>query len=422
MPIRAACQCGKAFAAPDNLAGKTVKCPGCGQPLKIPAAGGGAPAGAKAPAPRPATPPQPAPFAGGLGDLLDEAGITQHAGPRCPACDSPVPPQALICTKCGFNRQTGVRTTSEVSTGGKHVGHGDAADALLAQARKEVEAAPVHTDDKEMGGVASVWTWVFVLFLPILFASGFAIAILWGGTLAFPAMIVWGAIQADSYWYIIPALVIGAGILLTAFGWLNVTSVALDRNVWHGILCMFLVGSYCYYWGLFNWKWSRSAMMTYFSGIWLLNFGSCLFFMFIFFEVGLYIPCFALLIMYVAQLVAFIGATGVTLVAIEESLGQGLACVLTGIYTLIYGFMRWAQCKVDMIIFLVGCCLAIVSAIVFVVGFAAHSGKFNERMKKAMEDAQRKNPEQSWRHERIVRPEFEVARGDESLAGAEYSR
>lgn len=43
MPIPVACSCGKSFAAPDNLAGKTVRCPGCQQPLAIPAAGQAAP-------------------------------------------------------------------------------------------------------------------------------------------------------------------------------------------------------------------------------------------------------------------------------------------------------------------------------------------------------------------------------------------
>src|SRR5258708_17142452 len=60
MPIKFQCACGKASGAKDELAGKTVKCPGCQQPLKIP---GGAPvaakatakpAGAKSPAPVPA--------------------------------------------------------------------------------------------------------------------------------------------------------------------------------------------------------------------------------------------------------------------------------------------------------------------------------------------------------------------------------
>jgi hypothetical protein len=37
MPIAVACKCGKKFQAPDNLAGKRVKCPGCQQSLMVPA-------------------------------------------------------------------------------------------------------------------------------------------------------------------------------------------------------------------------------------------------------------------------------------------------------------------------------------------------------------------------------------------------
>ena len=36
MAIELACSCGKRFAAKDDLAGKTVRCPGCAQPLTIP--------------------------------------------------------------------------------------------------------------------------------------------------------------------------------------------------------------------------------------------------------------------------------------------------------------------------------------------------------------------------------------------------
>jgi hypothetical protein len=37
MPILVACQCGGSFQAPDNLAGKRVKCPACGGDLAVPA-------------------------------------------------------------------------------------------------------------------------------------------------------------------------------------------------------------------------------------------------------------------------------------------------------------------------------------------------------------------------------------------------
>jgi len=37
MPIVVACRCGQRFQAQDHLAGKTVRCPSCSQPLQIPA-------------------------------------------------------------------------------------------------------------------------------------------------------------------------------------------------------------------------------------------------------------------------------------------------------------------------------------------------------------------------------------------------
>lgn len=39
MPIIVSCRCGQRFSAIDELAGKRVSCPSCGQPLAIPAAG-----------------------------------------------------------------------------------------------------------------------------------------------------------------------------------------------------------------------------------------------------------------------------------------------------------------------------------------------------------------------------------------------
>src|SRR5258708_3635722 len=49
MPIVVACQCGKRFKAGDQFAGKRTRCPGCGQPLTIPAV------------PAPPAPPRPVP-------------------------------------------------------------------------------------------------------------------------------------------------------------------------------------------------------------------------------------------------------------------------------------------------------------------------------------------------------------------------
>src|SRR5262245_15756288 len=46
MPIIAGCKCGKKFKVKDEMAGKPVKCPACGSPLRIPAPAGKSAGGA----------------------------------------------------------------------------------------------------------------------------------------------------------------------------------------------------------------------------------------------------------------------------------------------------------------------------------------------------------------------------------------
>jgi hypothetical protein len=154
MPIPVACACGQKFAAQDRLAGKTVKCPKCGQPISIPAAPGAAPAkstpstskqpaatakptaakSAKQPPPnqpvdlfakspaRPAAQPPVDLFASqgppdaGVGGILDEIGLERFtSATRCPNCGGDMQAGAVICVRCGFNTQTGkqLRTVSD---------------------------------------------------------------------------------------------------------------------------------------------------------------------------------------------------------------------------------------------------------------------------------------------------------------------
>lgn len=91
MPIEVACQCGRRFAARDDLAGKTVACPGCKGPLRIEA-------------PRPASVPvEPT----GVSSILDEIGLqTDERGIVCPKCQNRIAIGTSICTKCRYNLQT----------------------------------------------------------------------------------------------------------------------------------------------------------------------------------------------------------------------------------------------------------------------------------------------------------------------------
>jgi hypothetical protein len=202
MPIKVQCACGKAFAAKDELAGRTVKCPSCQQPLKIPgAAPGKPPAKPGAPAPaakpaatkpaatkpaaakpsaakpaataKPAAAPRPAPAPTSGDSLFDEIGLqaaTEGTRP-CPGCTQPLPINAVICVKCGYNARIGrrmetVRVGSEAGVGG----HGAVAQDLLDRAAQVMEE-DVAEDKKKTGEGLPWWVYLIGLCMLIAFAT-----------------------------------------------------------------------------------------------------------------------------------------------------------------------------------------------------------------------------------------------------------
>jgi hypothetical protein len=95
MPIPVSCRCGKSFAANDNLAGKTVKCPACQQPLAIPALGMNS--ATAAPRTQAATQPTPQRTAEGKIVVACACGAKFAAGVelagkrvKCPKCGQPL--------------------------------------------------------------------------------------------------------------------------------------------------------------------------------------------------------------------------------------------------------------------------------------------------------------------------------------------
>lgn len=106
-PIKVKCKCGKAFAAKPELAGKTVRCPGCKEPIKVArqSAAGKALAKSKSNAlAKRATPPQDDPFA----DIgLAGSGDNRSPGRKCPECQNPMKEEDILCIQCGFNERLG---------------------------------------------------------------------------------------------------------------------------------------------------------------------------------------------------------------------------------------------------------------------------------------------------------------------------
>jgi hypothetical protein len=161
------------------LAGKTVKCPSCQQPLKIAPAGSGnnkpaapkpAAAGAKGAPAKAAAPKPAAPAAPRVDDLFDEIGLAPPVeGTRpCPGCSEPMPIEAVLCIKCGYNTRIGRRMHTEVGAGSaEEGGHGAVAQDLLDKAAGEIEGDAA--EEKKKTGEGLPW-WVYLIVLIILVA------------------------------------------------------------------------------------------------------------------------------------------------------------------------------------------------------------------------------------------------------------
>ena len=187
MPIAVRCACGKSIAAPDKYAGQTVKCPGCGAPLAIPAAGSGTAGSGAAAKPASAGPaiyvtcecgrkiaapaelagkstncptcrqmvkvprPQAMAPAGGktgkdpMAELLEEVDLGRsRTGRRCPECRHDLQPDDILCVQCGFNTETGkqLKTKTVAKKGKGPAGHGHSAPAAPPPSTKTRETAP----------------------------------------------------------------------------------------------------------------------------------------------------------------------------------------------------------------------------------------------------------------------------------------
>ena len=177
MPIKVQCACGAAFAAKDELAGKTVKCPKCKSPLKI-AAAGGSPKSAQPLAAKPSAPkavkvkPVPQESAAvvpvtSTESLFDEIGLqAAAAGTRpCPGCTEPMPLEAVVCIKCGYNARIGRRMETAKMGGDLEGGHGAVATGLLEKAAQTLQEDEAEDIKKTSEGMP--W-WVYLIGLAVL--------------------------------------------------------------------------------------------------------------------------------------------------------------------------------------------------------------------------------------------------------------
>ncbi len=275
MAIKFKCTCGHILSVPDNLAGKSGKCPKCQTSLRVPqpsakssspqpasatsGAGkktGAGPATAAPAAARPATKPAGAARAskpaggvvGKLDSLFDDVGLIQKSGPICPSCSADIKPNTVVCTKCGHNFATGEKVVGfNVQTVGpefKNLHLQEAADnmrrELVMDARREKAAMP--------------W-WVLMSFLIGVISLCAAGIIIVDGIVAelSPEDTFVGKLQRLPILVTLGTTAGITGIAITVFAHLSICMFAFGRDIRQGFACFFLPLLYSVVYGIMNW-------------------------------------------------------------------------------------------------------------------------------------------------------------------------
>ena len=247
MPIKVTCQCGKSFAAKDELAGKAVKCPNCQQPLRIPGAPAAAAPARNLSAPLPsAAPSQPATSAsafgppgggGGAHSLFDEVGLKQApvGAQMCPGCMAPMPQGAVVCVKCGYNMKLGRRmeTMRMGADGGGHGGHGGATADLMNKAAMSIEEDKEEERKKTREGMP--W-WVYLIGL--IFAISFIVMMM---ILPQRVALLTGGV-----------IIYSIAVLVNLYASIRILIIAFHESVAQGLLCL-LVPCYALVYVFMHW-------------------------------------------------------------------------------------------------------------------------------------------------------------------------
>ena len=242
MPIRLNCSCGKSLAVKDEFAGKTVKCPGCQKGLKVPAASSPT---AKAAAAKPAASPAAAPAmaaqasaapAGGLDDLFAEEGFAQQTGPVCPSCGKALKsPNAVLCTHCGVNLQTGQRMMSaqQASQASGSLGH-----YQLDEAVRNMKADAELQDRTSNAGMP----WWFLLIM-LCFLGGFCFILVTLANAFGAGEVATGLAKTFKDWAATPAVVwslIIVGLSIQGIARLYITVISFMEDTVEGLVVLFL--------------------------------------------------------------------------------------------------------------------------------------------------------------------------------------
>ncbi|MFT5523006.1 MAG: hypothetical protein ACI9G1_001270 [Pirellulaceae bacterium] len=341
MPIPVGCQCGQRFAAPDNLAGKAVRCPKCGNPLQIPN-------------PQAEQPQQQ----GGVGDLLDEVGVEQHApvyqGPACPSCTEPVKEEQVICVNCGYNLKTKKKLKTRIEHEEKKIKE-IYGNSYLDRAAHNIDQKKLEIKVKERSGVPWWALLVVVIFCGTTLLAGAAYVITpnvdedgeetTGSSSLDPQFLMGLAVSS----------VVFIGSIINVIGWVQLLIHAFNENSTEGCMVL-LIPSYWLAYIFERWNECRDYMNLLVGGTCMMLFPLAVGLAFgdeigILHRIVLIVVC---VLIVVGSYLTYAGRLLIVVKAFRDDSLQGVLALLVPIYDFIYAARNWATCKSAVYIYLGG--------------------------------------------------------------------
>ena len=285
MPIKLKCSCGQVLSMPDNLAGKSGKCPKCQKAIPIPnptavkaAASAFAPvpkaSPAKAPPPsaaskapvakaKPAAPVQVAaeqPM-NKFDSLLDDAGLTKKTGPMCPKCGVGIRPGTVMCTGCGLNFETGESATGFEAV----IASMEFRNAFLQEAAHNMTRDDVMDERREKSGIP--WWMIMSYFLGAVTLCAAGVVIV-DGRFNEPAEAgtFLGNIQRLPVFVVLGVTALITGSSIGSFAHLSIVVFGFKQSIGKGFLCL-LIPVFSFVYGIMHWGDNRQAILAIFTSI-----------------------------------------------------------------------------------------------------------------------------------------------------------
>lgn len=261
MSIKFKCSCGHVLSVPDNLAGKTGKCPKCQKSLKVPvpktaAAATVAPATRSKPSSaKPSAAKASAAPAGLMDSLLEDAGLVKRTGPMCPKCSADIRPGAVVCTKCGLHFEEGEQLV------------GFDAQTLRPEFDNPYlqEASDNMVRDLDMDlrrDRASMPWWVIMSFLIGAITLCAAGIILVDGNFGEPAPenTFIGGLQRLAVFTVLGATATITGLAIVLFAHLSITFFGFTKSMGKGLACFCLPLLFSFPYGMMNWSENKAPV------------------------------------------------------------------------------------------------------------------------------------------------------------------